>query len=94
VDSPVHAEVRGDRGKLAPQRIDMQRGIGRSSDAVKNTPHEEPGTDVVVENGKFIDITVMPVEKADYGGDLTRRAGAVECQGELVGAIGSRHAGP
>jgi hypothetical protein len=72
----------------------MQHGIGRNADTVKNTPHEEPGTDVVVENGKFIDIAVMPLEKADYGGDLARRAGAVERQGELVGAIGSWHAGP
>jgi len=43
-------------------------------DAMKDASYEEAFAEIVVENGQFVDIAMMPVEKADNGGNLARRA--------------------
>ena len=47
--------------------------------------HEKTLAKVVVEDSEFIDITLMAVEEADHGGDLSRSARACDRQHELMG---------
>jgi hypothetical protein len=72
VHCPRHAETLGDRFEFALERRNVQRLA--AVDAMKHTAHEEALAEVVVENGQFVDIAMMPVEKADDGGNLARRA--------------------
>jgi hypothetical protein len=53
------------------------------SDAVKDAADEEAFAEVVVEYGQFVDIAVMPVEKADDGGDLARGARTRDSENQL-----------
>ena len=54
-------------------------------DAMKHTAYEEALAEVVVENGQFVDIAMMPVEKADDGGNLSRRARTRDRENPLIG---------
>ena len=62
--------------------VDLQRLV--TLHAMKHAAHEEALAEVVVENGQFVDIAMMPVEKADDGGDLSRRARTRDGEHQLM----------
>jgi hypothetical protein len=51
---------------------------------VKDAAYEKALAEVVVEDGEFIDITLVPVEEADHSGDLSGCAGTGYRQYELM----------
>jgi hypothetical protein len=68
--------------EFAFERRDIQRLI--AVHAVKDAAHEEAFAEIVVENGEFVDITMMPVEKADNGGNLARGARTRNGENQLI----------
>jgi hypothetical protein len=65
-----------------PQPIKLQRNP--SLNPMKHTPHKKPCTDVIIKHSQLIDIAMMPLEKADDSGNLSRGARAGQGQGELM----------
>src|SRR5882762_7304231 len=82
VDRPRHGEALGNRREFLLQRGDLQCFI--ASHAVEYAAHEKTLAEVVVEDSEFIDITLVPVEEADHGGDLSRGARTCDRQHELM----------
>jgi hypothetical protein len=82
VHCPGHTKALGNRLELPFERGDISRLV--RIHAVKNAAHEKPLTEVVVENGEFVDITMMPVEKADNGGNLARGARTRDGENQLI----------
>jgi hypothetical protein len=59
---------------------------------MKHAAYEKVLAEVVVENGQFVDIAMMPVEKADDGGNLARRARTGDRENQLIGTGIGGHA--
>jgi len=72
----------GNRLELVFERCNIQRFLAVYT--VKNAAHEKAFAEFVVENGEFVDIAMMPVEKADNGGNLARGARAGNGENQLV----------
>jgi acyl CoA:acetate/3-ketoacid CoA transferase alpha subunit len=90
VNRPCHSETLRNGFEFALQRRDIQRLL--AVHAMKNAAHEKAFAEIVVENGEFVDIAMMPVEKADNGGNLARRARTRNGEYRLIGTGIGGHA--
>ncbi len=82
VNRPRHGETLGNRREFLLQRGDLQRFI--VIHAVEDAAYEEVLAEVVVEDGEFIDVTLVPIEKTDHGSDLSRSTGTGHREHELM----------
>ncbi len=90
VHRPCHLKALGDRFEFAFEGGDVKGFV--DIDAMKYAADEKALAEVIVKNGQFVDIAMMPVEKADNGGNLARRARTRDGENPLIGTGIGGHA--